>query len=491
MKISNSGRPDLLICPLFEDKKSNITYDKKISQFIVSDFKGKAGEISIIPLNAADFKKNPKLPKQLVFVGLGKKAKLESADLRNTFAGISKKLASEKYNKLGIKWNSSLNEYLDEILGGLMLANHHVAKYKTGKELKKANNKLFTEFMIIGKDFPKSFNKKIATIMNTVEAVHYVRDIVTGPPNVVTVDYCANEAKKIARGAGISVKVYDKAWIKKNKMGAILGVNEGSSPKKGAKLVVLEYKPTSKHKKDPILVVGKGLIFDSGGYNIKPTRHIEDMQQDMAGGAVVLGLFKTLKQLNIKRRVIGIIPLTENMIDADAQRPSDIVTAYNGKTIEIRNTDAEGRLILADALAYGVKTFNPEYTIDLATLTGACVVALGDRYAAVMGNDKKLTEKLIAAGDKTDELLWELPLHKDFKESMKGIIGDIRNADNGTSYMAGSSKAGAFLEYFVGKSKWAHIDIAGTAYVSKPKAHESQYGTGYGVRLLGDFLRAL
>ncbi|MFC1600173.1 M17 family metallopeptidase [Patescibacteria group bacterium] len=490
MKISYSGKADILICPLFEDKKPNIKYEKKISEFIVPDFKGKAGEISIVPMNALDLKKYPKHPKQLVFVGLGKKAKLEGPDLRNSFAGILKKLASDKYNKLGIHWDSSLNDYVNEILEGLMLANHHVAKYKTGKDLKKANDKLFTELIVVGK-LPSSFKKDVAPIEKVVDAVHYVRDIVTGPPNDVTVDFCANEAKKIAKSPGISVKVYDKAWITKQKMGALLGVNAGSSPKKGAKLVVLEYKPTGKHKKDPILVVGKGLIFDSGGYNLKPTRHIEDMQQDMAGGATILGLFMILKQLNIKRRVIGIIPLTENMIDSDAQRPSDIVTAYNGQTIEVRNTDAEGRLILADALAYGVKTFKPEYTVDLATLTGACVVALGDRYAAIMGNDKKLTEKLIVAGNKTDELLWELPLHKDFTESMKGIIGDIRNADNGTSYMAGSSKAGAFLEYFVGKSKWAHIDIAGTAYVQKPKAHESQYGTGFGVRLLGEFLRNL
>jgi leucyl aminopeptidase len=364
-----------------------------------------------------------------------------------------------------------------------MLANHHVAKHKTGKEFKKANDNLIKELIV-----PKELKKEAGDIVKVADAVHYVRDLVTGPPNIVTTDYVANEAKKIARKGGASVKVYDKAWLKRNKMGAILGVNAGS--KQGAKLVVLDYKPSGA-KKDPIMLVGKGLIFDSGGYNIKPTKHIEDMQQDMAGGATVLGVFKILKQLKIKRRVVGIIPLTDNMIDADAQRPSDIVKAYNGQTIEIRNTDAEGRLILADALAYGVKTFKPEYTVDLATLTGACVVALGDRYAGVMGNDKKLIDKLVVAGDKTDELLWELPIHKDFKEAMKGIIGDIRNADNGTSYMAGSSKAGAFLEYFVGKSKWAHIDIAGTAYVSKPKAHESQYGTGYGVRLLGEFLRKL
>jgi leucyl aminopeptidase len=170
-------------------------------------------------------------------------------------------------------------------------------------------------------------------------------------------------------------------------------------------------------------------------------------------------------------------------------RPSDVLRAYNGKTIEIRNTDAEGRLILADALSYAVKTFKPKYTIDFATLTGACVVALGDRYAGVIGNNNGLINKLIESGNKTDELLWQLPLHKDFSKAMKGTIADLRNVDNGTSYMAGASKAAAFIENFVEKSKWAHIDIAGTAYVKKPKAHENQYGTGYGVRLMADFLQ--
>lgn len=462
MKISYSGKPDIQIIPSFTAIKG---VDKKL-------FKGEAGESLIIPTE------------KKLYLGLGKKDKLESADVRATFAKTAKSLMTGKYSKIGIKWNSALNKFSTEVLEGFMLANHHVAKYKTGKELKKENEKLIQELIV-----PKELKKESGDIVKVAEAVHYVRDIVTGPPNIVTTDYVANEAKKIARAGAASIKVYDKAWLKKNKMGAILGVNAGSG-KKGAKLVVLDYKPSGA-KKAPIMLVGKGLIFDSGGYNLKPTKHIEDMQQDMAGGATVLGVFKLLKQLKIKRRVVGVIPLTDNMIDSDAQRPSDIVTAYNGKTIEIRNTDAEGRLILADALAYGVKTFKPEYTIDLATLTGACVVALGDRYAGVMGNDKKLIEGLVAAGEKTDELLWELPIHKDFKEAMKGIIGDIRNADNGTSYMAGSSKAGAFLEYFVDKSKWAHLDIAGTAYVSKPKAHESQYGTGYGVRLLAEFLRAL
>jgi len=475
MKISYSAavnsKIDIAIYPYFENKINKKHVDAKL-------FKGKSGELLLVP------------SKRILLLGLGKKDKLESADVRGIFAKAAKALMSDKYNKIGLYWDKPLNDFSTEVLEGLMLANHHVAKYKTGKEFKKENQKLLNELVVLGR-LPKGFKAMANDINKVVESVHYVRDIVTGPPNTVSVDYVANEAKKAARTGGFSVKVYDKAWLKKNKMGAILGVNAGSGSN-GAKLLIMDYKPNgAAAKKAPIMLVGKGLIFDSGGYNIKPTKYIEDMQQDMAGGATVLGVFKTLKQLKVKRRVVGIVPLTENLIDSNAMKPSDILTAYNGQTIEVRNTDAEGRLILADALAYGTKTFKPEYTIDIATLTGACVVALGDRYAAVMGNDKKLTGKLIDAGNTTDELLWELPLHKDFKKSMKGIIGDLRNADNGTSYLAGSSKAGAFLEYFVGKSKWAHIDIAGTAYVQKPKAHESQYGTGYGVRLLAEFLRAV
>ncbi len=477
MKIAYSdsinSKSDILICPYFEDKK----YGAKIKKHLNTKlFEGKSGETLLLP------------NEKLLFVGLGKKSKIESADVRSAFAKAAKHLLNEKYNKIDFNWDDSLEEYIQEIFEGILLINHFVGKYKTGKDLKKEKEKLFGELTIVGKNLKKDFKKKIKNVASVVEAVHYVRDLVTGPPNSVNVDYFADEVKKTAKKSGFTAKIYDKAWLKKNKMGAILGVNSGCT-NGAAKLAVLEYKPKGAAKTDPILLVGKGLIFDSGGYNLKPTKHIEDMQQDMAGGALVLGIFKVLKQLDVKKRIVGVIPLTENLIDGDSMRPSDVLTAHNGKTIEIRNTDAEGRLILADAISYGVKTFKPKYTIDFATLTGACVVALGDRYAGVMGNNKELINKLIDSGNSTDELLWQLPLHKDFSEAMKGTIADLRNVDNGTSYMAGASKAAAFIENFVEKSNWAHIDIAGTAYVKKPKAHENQHGTGYGLRLMLDFLR--
>jgi len=237
------------------------------------------------------------------------------------------------------------------------------------------------------------------------------------------------------------------------------------------------------------VLVGKGLVFDSGGYNLKPLKAIEDMQQDKAGGAVVLGVFRLLKKINIKQRVVGVIPLTENLIDAEALKPSEVITAYNGKTVEIRNTDAEGRLILADALSYGVEQYKPGYIIDIATLTGACIIALGDRYAAVEGTDRKLIKALLQAGKDTDELLWEMPMNKEFSEIMKGRIADYRNADDGTAFLGGTMKAGAFLKFFVGKCKWAHIDIAGVTYVDRPKAYDYPMATGFGLRMFMEFLK--
>lgn len=489
MKIQYSkalnAKSDLLIYPVFEGQKS--IKEKKLNKFYSNLLKdklltGKAGESALVyPVTSG-------LPKSILFIGLGKKAKLKSSAVRNAFANATKARMSEKVNKLGVYLEKDLAEYLGEVAEGLTLVNYYVSKYKTGKDGDKAKNKLYTELHVYTdlKEAKKVFEKagKIR------EAVNLVRDLVNGPPNKINVDYLANEAKKIAKENKLSVTIRDKAWIEKMKMGSFLSVNKGSG-KKGAKLVILEYKPKKANKQKPIMIVGKGLIFDSGGYNIKPTKHIEDMQQDMAGGAVVLGVFKLLNFLKVNRRVIGIIPITENLIDSEAQLPSDIVTAYNGKTIEIRNTDAEGRMILADALSYGVEKYKPEYTIDLATLTGACLVALGDRYAGIMGNDEGLTGKLLEAGKATDELLWELPIHDDFREIMKGRLADLRNIDNGTSYLGGASKAAAFLEYFVDKAKWAHLDIAGTAYVEKAKAVDYPMGTGYGVRLLVNFLENL
>jgi len=481
-----TATPDMLICPIFEDGKSGDISDTGLGK-IVKDmqknklFKAQTGEYKLV------YSSSKGLPKRILLVGLGKIIKVNDGLIRNTVAKVLKSHLGKDINTIGVLTYKALDLYTKPLAEGIMLVNYNFAQYKTGKDMKKAKEKLFSDLILFGKNISVSVKKAVKEAQILSDSVNLVRDLVNGAPNYITVDNFAKEAKAIAKKHKYSIKVYDRAWIEKKGMGALLSVNNGSG-NKTAKLVVMEYKPKVMTKKDPVLFVGKGLIFDAGGYNLKPSKYIEDMHQDKAGGALVVGIFNALKDLKIKRHVVGIVPLTENLIDAYAQKPSDVVTSYSGKTIEIRNTDAEGRLILADALAYGVETFKPEYTIDFATLTGACMVALGDRYAGLLGNNESLMKAIKKSADKTDELVWELPIHDDFRQAMKGKVADLRNIDNGTSSLAGTSKAAAFLEYFVGKSKWAHLDIAGTAYNEKPKATDYPFATGYGLRLMIDFL---
>lgn len=481
-----SAKPDMLVCPVFDHgkKKSidNLAVRKVVEKMKKDDlFKAKIGTSIIL------YPSLKNLPKRLLVIGLGKKSKASATKVRNTMAKVLKGYLKKDINEVSLLACSDINNYLQPVVEGMLLVNYNPAQYKTGKEGKKVQEKLFKKLIVVGSEITADEKEAVKKANVLSESVNVARNLVNGAPNHITVEAFADEAKKIAKKNKYSIKVYNKSWITKKGMGALLSVNSGSG-NKSARLVVIDYKPKKKSKKDPILLVGKGLIFDSGGYNLKPSRYIEDMHQDKAGGSLVVGVFNALKEFNINRRVIGIVPLTENLIDAEAQRPSDVVTSYSGKTVEIRNTDAEGRLILADALAYGIEQYKPEYTIDFATLTGACVVALGDRYAGLMGNNETLVEKIKKSGDATDELAWKMPIHDDFREAMKGKVADLRNIDDGTSSMAGASKAAAFLEHFVGKSKWAHLDIAGVAYNKKPKDIDQQFATGYGVRMMIDFL---
>lgn len=493
MKISFSGsltsNIDLLICPVFKNDKILKNYDiklKKIYNELLNDklISGEKGESETI------IKSDKNLPKKICFIGFGEKDKLLDFEPREIIGGKIKHSMSKKVKRIGLFIPSELEKYFTDIVEGACLVNYTAAKFKTGKDSDKANESLFDELIIIISNENK-FKKAANEALVLSDAVNRVRDLVNGPPNYVNVETFAENAKNLSKSNAFKITILDKRDLERMKMGAFLAVNRGSDKKGGAKMLIMEYCPKGLSKelfKKPVLLVGKGLIFDSGGYNLKPQKGLDDMHQDKAGGATVLGVLSVLNKLNIKRRVIGIVPLTENLLDAEAYKPSEVFTSYSGKTIEIRNTDAEGRMILADALSYGIKMFKPEYTIDLATLTGACMVALGDRYAGIMGNNKKLIDDLIKCGNETDELLWELPMHRDFKEAMKGRVADIRNIDNGTSALAGASKAAAFLEYFVEDSKWAHLDIAGVAFMEKPKAYDQAMATGFGVRLLVNFL---
>jgi leucyl aminopeptidase len=290
-------------------------------------------------------------------------------------------------------------------------------------------------------------------------------------------------AKKIARQNKIKITILGKKEMQKKKMNAILGVSKGSSQE--PKLIILEINPIAKEK---IAIVGKGITFDSGGLDLKPAAYMLDMKSDMAGAATVLNVMDAIAKLKPKKGIIGVIAASENMTGQSAQKPGDIITSYNKKTIEIINTDAEGRLVLADAISYVKEQKKPSVIIDVATLTGASIIALGYTIAAMVGNDEILKEELKKASQKSGEKIWDLPLYDEHRESMKGDISDLRNLAKGNASAAGVITAAAFIENFVEKTPWAHIDIGGAGWMPEENDYYSKGGSGYGVRLLVEFL---
>jgi len=315
------------------------------------------------------------------------------------------------------------------------------------------------------------------------EGTFFTRDLVSEPGNILHPDEYAKRLIKLKK-YGLKITVYDEKKLKKLGCNALLGVGQGSI--RGSYLVTIEWKG-AKNKSKPLGFVGKGVCFDTGGYSLKPARFMEDMTYDMAGSAAVVGLMKTLALRKAKINAVGVVGLVENMVSGNAQRPGDIVKSYSGKTIEVLNTDAEGRLVLADALTFTEEKFKPELMIDLATLTGAIIVSLGSEYAGLFSNDNKLSKQLLQAGETVDEKLWRMPLHKNFDKLMDSKNADMQNIN----YVggAGSTTAAQFLQRFImKKTPWAHLDIAGMAFSKYGGALNPSGATGYGVRLLNQFV---
>jgi leucyl aminopeptidase len=309
----------------------------------------------------------------------------------------------------------------------------------------------------------------------------FARGIQVLPGNICTPSYLANVARDLAQRHGIAITVLDKAAIIREKMGALMSVAQGSAEE--PRFIALEYKGA---EGAPVVLIGKGVTFDTGGISIKPAQNMEDMKYDMSGAAAVLGTFEALGRLKPKVHVVGLIPSTENMPSGTAVKPGDVVTSHLGKTIEIINTDAEGRLILCDALSYA-RRYRPAAVIDIATLTGAIVVALGHTASGVMGSDDRLVEEVRAAGEKAGERVWPLPLWEDYRDLMKSDIADVKNSGGRP---AGSISAGWFLREFVDGFPWAHLDIAGTAYTDREEPTSVKGPTGMGVRLFTEFVLA-
>jgi leucyl aminopeptidase len=364
---------------------------------------------------------------------------------------------------------------------GACLANHAFTHYKE----KPKQNLLKDIAVLVSNETAKKYKALPARIAAICQGTLMARDWVNTPANDKLPEQLAKAFESAARQSGLHVKILDQAQLKRQKFNALLAVAAGSAH--APRLVEMVYAPRKPER--TIVLVGKGVTFDTGGLNIKPSAGLQAMKGDMAGAAAVAGAMTALALLKPKQRVIGITPIVENMPSGSATRPGDIITSYAGKTVEIGNTDAEGRLILADALAYAIKTHKPDIIIDLATLTGACVVALGEKMAGVFSADDDLAGAIVAAGETTFERCWRMPLLEDYKELLKSDLADISNMPN-TRY-GGAITAALFLSEFTTGARWAHIDIAGPAASKKGNGYCTPGGTGFGVRLLCELLTRL
>jgi len=315
-------------------------------------------------------------------------------------------------------------------------------------------------------------------------AVYTARDLVSRPGNSATPSYLARAARDMAKKERLSCRIIDRQGALKLGMGAFLSIARGSD--EPAKFIVLEYKPKAKKRADTVVLIGKAITFDSGGISLKPAKDMDEMKTDMAGGAAVIGALQAAAGLALPLHVVGIIPATENLPSGHALKPGDVIRSMSGKTIEIISTDAEGRLVLADALTYAAR-YKAAAVIDLATLTGACIIALGNEASGLMGTSAALIEKIRAAGEKPGEKVWHLPLWPEYGELIKSDIADMKNVGGRA---AGSITAGCFLKEFAGKPPWAHLDIAGTAWTKKAKPYTPKGATGVGVRLLTELLES-
>ncbi len=415
--------------------------------------------------------------KTYIFVDCSKSK--TSLDFEKLGSNLYVFLKNNKFENTFFEANSSFptNIQLEKFLHGAQLKSYDFNIYKTDK-----SKNIITNLYVVGNKYKKT-NMIRNKLNSLLEGVFLTRDLVSEPGNVLHPDEYAKRITKLRR-FGLKVTVYDQKKLKKLGMNALLGVGQGSI--RGSYLITIEWNG-AKNKSKPLSFVGKGVCFDTGGYSLKPAKFMEDMTYDMAGSATVVGLMKTLALRKAKINAVGVVGLVENMISGNAQRPGDIVKSYSGKTIEVLNTDAEGRLVLADALTFTEEKFNPQFIVDLATLTGAIIVSLGSEYAGLFSNDDKLSKQLIDAGESVEEKLWRMPLNENFDKLINSKNADMQNIN----YVggAGSTTAAQFLQRFIlKKTPWAHLDIAGMAFSKYGGALNSGGATGYGVRLLNKLI---
>ncbi|MFA6528620.1 MAG: leucyl aminopeptidase family protein [Candidatus Gracilibacteria bacterium] len=477
-----NSKTDILIIPIKEGENLSNQQKKQISKQHILEveslienkiFKGKTGESFVFQ----NIKSSKKSYKSAIIIGLGDKKKINVHSIKKSIASITNHQKKLKADKIAI-----LHENPKEALWlatGIFMNTYKFDKYIT-KKIKK-----ISEVQIINAEISKEEITKMNTLL---ESIYYTRDLVNSTSNDIDPDTLVEEAKKIAKeNPLIKLTILDRKKLESLGCGAILSIGQSST--KGPYMVIMEYKNEPKKDEKPLAIIGKGITFDTGGLYLKPAMHMNDMKMDKAGACTVLGLFKTFKNLKPKGHILGVLAIAENLIGKAAIRPGDIIKAYDGKTIEILNTDGEGRIVLADAIAYTKKNYNPSKMISIATLTGAAIVTLGYDIGVVLSTDEELAKQIIESGKEVDEPFWELPLYEDYCENVKGKISDITNS--GYTVKAQTIMGAAFLKAFAGKTPLAHLDIAGTAWSNENKPGYPAGATAFGIMMFQKLLEKM
>jgi leucyl aminopeptidase len=478
----SSLNTQLLVNYVFTDEVSSLSiseitpdFDPIIREITESnEFRAKDGTISIVHNNVGSG------IKRALLLGMGDKKNLDPEKTRNLTGKVvnkAKELGISEF--VLIPFKNMDKEHLSAMVEGIKLSDYSFNNYKRDEDRNDLN-----QVRILIRNDMKNSQKIIQHSVVVSDAVIFTRDISNLPPNDCSPKDLATLSKKLSENQKVKVRVIEKEEMKSYGFEGILAVGKGSAS--SPKLIVLEYSGST--KKRPIVIVGKAVTFDTGGISIKPPEKMEEMKFDKCGGCNVLGIMKAVSDLGLDTNVIGIIPAVENMPSGTSYRPGDIIKMYNRKTVEVLNTDAEGRIILGDALSFAVKTFAPKTIIDMATLTGAAIIALGTNVAALVGNDDDLVTKILEYSNQTGEKIWQLPLFEEYKEQLKSSNADMKNI-GGRS--AGAITAAAFLSNFVEDTPWVHLDIAGTAWTqegTKEKSYNPKGATGFGIRTIVKYI---
>ncbi len=482
--LSKRKAKDLLALPFWKGKHTvepaapmGKLYDDLELPIGLGDFTGEEGQIVLLYL--------PTLPeKRVVLIGLGKRENLSLERLRRCYSFLVKLCHNRGLEDLNllVPQTSLLEEtaIVEAIAEGMWLQNYTFPIYKTANALLAVPKKTITKVALIGAS--RQALQHLDALKPVIEGVYLARHLANTNADAMTPQHLIDQAHAIAKTSPkVKVTIFNKKRLEQEGFGLLLAVGQGAACDPA--LIVMEYSGQPKSS-DRTVLVGKGVTFDSGGLNLKMSG-METMKGDMSGAAALMGVMHAVGKLAPSLNVTAVIPTAENAIDAKSFKPGDVYTSYNGTTVEIGNTDAEGRLILADALSYAVRNLAPSRIIDIATLTGACVVALGDEVSGMMSNDTSLAHKLQKAGEHTFERVWNLPLYDEYREALRSEVADLKNVGGRA---AGAILAGKFLQHFVGKTPWAHLDVAGPAFLDKEKRYLPKGGTGIPVRLLVHFL---